>query len=413
MVSIPRLQINNLVSAGPQATASSLGTEAFKIQTSGEGNNVTLDGPLTHTSGIGNNVSHDGPLAKTSGSGNNVSKDGPSEKTSGIGNNVSKDGPLTKTNGTGNNISHDGPKVSETSLDEDLSIWKKQAEKYGKVLSNQVSGKVAWTAAILNFISAPLRLLPHNPLAKIINNISLKLTQLHQLVFGIGGLLMSLRKNNPLHTVSFAWEAISACFGLREIYLFKAIASNTDILPFCVEHITPPTFKSYSEGTNKTLAALGQMIKEIKDNPGILLQKKALDKHVPIVGVALSTLGVLLGLKNDIVGGLIRNIGGIGNDFGLLFKDKKNEKTSGQWYVSGSIFDMGARLAQVFGDACGFNKQAVSRTRDFLHELALGADKIGQRYFLSAVDSVDNDLKVLHQQKQVAKLPEFQPALAA
>lgn len=298
---------------------------------------------------------------------------------------------LFRTSGVGNNLSHDGPLSQSISISNSTQVeipeWQKKAEKYGKFIKEKISGKVAATATTLNFISSPLRLIPNNSITKFINNLSLGMSKIHQLVFGVGGLLVSLRKNNPLHTLSFGWEAITSLFNLRGIYLFKAIASNTDIIPFCLEHLIPTSFNSYSEGLQKTWGALKHMFSEIKNNPKILLTREALDKHVPLVGALVSTLGVLIGIINDVTGGLIRTTGGIGNDFGLLFKDKPDEQTSGRWYISGSLFDMSARLVQIIGDLLGFSKEGISRCRDALHELALGADKMGQRYFLMAVNN--------------------------
>jgi hypothetical protein len=312
--------------------------------------------------------------------GNQVRRDGPSN---GTGNNLSHDGPI-KTSGEGNNTITDGPKKQVKSL----SPFEEQCKYYGELLTHKLSKKIAWASAILNFISAPLRLIKNNPFTKFINQISLKLTKSHQFVYGFSGILKSLRKRNPLHLASFVLEAITSLFKLRQIYIFKSLASNTDILPFCIEHLTGGSseFNSFKEGWQDTWTAIKQMLGEVRRDPSILLKKENLNRHLPVVSVIASTIGAALGLlRDDIVGGIIRNIGGIGNDFGLLFSQKLTEIKSGKWYTGGSLLDLGARILQIIGDKLGINNDTLAGARDMLHELALGSDKVGQRYFLQAI----------------------------
>lgn len=280
-----------------------------------------------------------------------------------------------------------------------LHKFDEMAAKAGDFVSKNLESPVAYFGAGINFFSAPLRLLAQTKSIKsskkmqkligFINWFSLKCSKLHQFVYGLGGFLASFKKKNPLHVVSFFFEMVTSKLPLRGIYWFKAWPSSTDILPYCIKHLIGGTeFGSFKEGWQKTVWGLKKIMKEIKEDPAVLFRKENLEKHVPVVGAIISSLGASwCGFVEDIYGGLVRNFGGILNDFGLLFQENEIEQTSGKWYIGGSAFDASARLVQLLGSKLfGLNKDLVSGLRDMFHELGLGADKLGQRFFVKAVN---------------------------
>jgi hypothetical protein len=311
---------------------------------------------------------------KINGVGNNLAKDGP---INGSGNNLPTDGPQ---NGDGNNKATDGPQKSF--LEELATKWKKFSEKNILPYSTYIS-------VAFNLISAPIRLFGReNPIAKLLNKLSIVFTKLHQLGYAATGIGMAACKKNLFYVLSFGLEALVALLPLRSIYLFKGMASALDILPSCVEQYTKDRFNNFSESIPKILGAVWQAIKDFTKNPKKYFENKTallefVNTQVPIAGAALSILGNIIGFSGkDTLGGGIRDIGAILNDCGLLFKPNRTAVTSGKYYAGGSLIDLAANGIGKFGQSKGSSNGMFGNIRDALHEIALASDRIGQKYFI-------------------------------
>ncbi len=311
---------------------------------------------------------------KINGVGNNLAKDGP---INGSGNNKATDGPQ---NGDGNNLATDGPKKS---FSEELATkFKKFSEKNILPISTYIS-------VAFNLISAPIRLFGReNPVAKLLNKLSIVFTKIHQLGYAATGIGMAACKKNLFYVLSFGLEALVALLPLRSIYLFKGMASALDILPSCVEKYTKDRFSNFTESLPKTIGAIWQALKDFFNEPKKYFASKEsfnelLNTQVPIAGAALSILGNIVGFSGkDTLGGGIRDIGAILNDFGLLFKPNKTAVTSGRYYLGGSVVDLAANGIGKFGQSKGSSNGMFGNIRDALHEIALASDRIGQKHFI-------------------------------
>ncbi len=330
-----------------------------QLKINGVGNNLAKDGPI---SGDGNNKATDGPQ---NGDGNNKATDGP---TSGVGNNKATDGPKIETN---------GDETKKTYLEELATKWKKLSEKYLLPLTTHVS-------VGFNLVSAAIRLLgKENPIVKLLNKLSVWFTRIHQVGYSVTGLGMALCKKNLFYVLSFGLEGLVALMPLRSIYLLKGLASALDIVPSCIEKYTSDRFKQFSESLGKTWNGITKTVQEAIKNPQLLLTKDSLDKQWPIFGAALSILGNIVGFSGaDTIGGGIRDIGAILNDFGLLFKNNATAKRSGKFYMGGSVIDLAANGVGRYGQSKGSSNGFFGNLRDALHEVALASDRMGQKYFI-------------------------------
>ncbi len=352
-------------------------------------------------SGVSNQATHDGP---NHDSGNNLSTDGPELaangqlKINGVGNNLAKDGPI---NGSGNNKPTDGPKNQKPSFDDYANKWKKFSEKY--ILPNTTIASV-----IFNLISAPLRLFGRDSIiAKFLNKVSLGFTKLHQLGYAATGIGTALSKKNLFYVLSFGLEALVALLPLRRIYLFKGMASALDILPTCIKKYTSDKFKTFRESLPKTISAIYSAMKEVFKNPQIMLSKDSLDKQWPIIGAGLSIVGNIIGFGGkDTLGGAIRDVGAILNDFGLLFNSNSTAIRSGKYYLGGSTIDLAANGIGKFGQSQGSSNGFFGNLRDAIHEIALASDRWGQKHFIHYLNEVDEQE---HKQEETAKKLHSKP----
>ncbi len=328
---------------------------------------------------IGNQVKRDGPeLAangqlKINGVGNNLAKDGP---ISGDGNNKATDGPQ---NGDGNNKATDGPEKSN--FEKNAHKWKEFSETHLLPKSTKVS-------VLFNLISAPLRLLGQdNPIAKLLNKLSIGFTKLHQLGYAATGIGTALTKKNLFYVLSFGLEAIAGLLPLRKIYLFRGMASALDILPTAIKKYSKDEFKTFGESLPKTFNGIWSAIKDLWKNPQKFMSKEGimdfLNTHVPIAGAALSILGnIIAAFGKDTLGGGVRDIGAIFNDFALLFSGDKEGIKSGQYYFGGSTIDLAANAVGKYGQSKGTSNGIFGKIRDCIHELALASDRWGQYLFV-------------------------------
>jgi len=335
----------------------------------------TLNG-LSRTSGASNQATLDGPKLsqngqpRISGVGNNLATDGPQN---GDGNNLATDGPQ---NGDGNNLATDGP-----------SQFEKLAKKWKEFSETHILPKSTKVSVLFNLISAPLRLLgQNNPIAKILNKLSGICTTIHQLGFAATGIGTGLFKKNIFYLISFGIEALAGILPLRKIYLFRGMAAALDILPTCVKKYTKNEFKNFGESLPKTCGAIWQAMKDFCQNPKKYFANKEnrlelLNTQIPIIGAGLCILGNIVASFKDTLGGAIRDVGAILNDCALLFSGDKDGVRSGQYYLGGSVTDLGANIVGKYGQSQGSNNGKFGNIRDCIHELALASDRWGQMLF--------------------------------
>ncbi len=317
--------------------------------------------PKRPASDKGNNLETDG---SNSGDGNNLATDGPASNK---GNNLETNG---SNSGDGNNLATDGPASP-------AEKWKNFSETYLLPLTT-------YSSVLFNLVSAPLRLLgKDNPIAHTLQNASLAFTKLHQIGYAASGFGTAFCKKNLFYVLSFTAEALVAALKLRKIYLFKGLASALDITPSCVLKYCPDKFDSWSESFTKTLDAIKKTMQEFIKKPKILLERDSFDRQWALFGAAFCVLGNILGFSiSESLGGAIRDIGAILNDFGLFFKRGfPLARQSGKFYFGGSMLDLGANLLAKFGEKQG-QAEKFGKIRDMLHELALASDRIGQKIFL-------------------------------
>jgi hypothetical protein len=260
-----------------------------------------------------------------------------------------------------------------------------------ETIDKKVMPVTAFGSAILNFISAPIRLFDDdNPLKKLINKVSMFGTKLHLALYGAIGMMTAHEQKNPFLLFSFAVECLSSMFDLRKIYLFRGIATGIDgavgAFKDRFEERNPgKDFKhqSYSEGFNKNISLFKEIINEIKENPMKVVKLEGAPTLV--ASSILMVFGSVFGLTvNDALGASVRDIFGGFNDFGLTQLESKIARKSGGFYLLGTFKDLIARFfteknAKVFGVT---EVEKFKRGRDVMHELALGFDRIGQYYFL-------------------------------
>lgn len=282
------------------------------------------------------------------------------------------------------------PELKSEKLEE-LNSSETKLPQIINTLDKKVMPLTAFGSALINFISAPTRLLEDdNPLKKLINNISMFGTKLHLGLYGAIGMWTAHEHKNPLLLFSFAVECLSSLFDLRKIYLFRGIATGIDgavgAFKDRYEERNPGkdfTHKNYSEGLKTNLKLFKEIVSELKANPKSLIELKGAPTLV--ASSILMVAGSLFGLTiNDKIGASVRDIFGGFNDFGLTQLENKTARKSGGFYLLGTFKDLLARFftadnAKLFGVT---EIAKFERGRDVLHELALGFDRIGQYYFL-------------------------------
>jgi hypothetical protein len=274
---------------------------------------------------------------------------------------------------------------------EKLKLAETKLPQIINTLDKKVMPLTAFGSAMINFISAPIRLFEDdNPLKKLINNISMLGTKLHLALYGAIGMWTAHEHKNPLLLFSFAVECLSSLFDLRKIYLFRGIATGIDgavgAFKDRYEQRNPDKdfkHKNYSEGLSTNLKLFKEILSELKANPKSLIELKG--APTLIASSILMVAGSIFGLTiNDKIGASIRDIFGGFNDFGLTQLENKTARKSGGFYLLGTFKDLLARFftadnAKLFGVT---EIAKFERGRDALHELALGFDRIGQYYFL-------------------------------
>ncbi len=346
------------------------------------GNQVKRDGP---TSGVGNNLSTDGPDANRTG--NNLSTDGPDANRT--GNNLLTDGP--EASRVGNNLSTDGPK-QKSEFKEKAEAWKKYSEK-------NILPVTTFISVGFNLISAFFRLFgKNNPIVKLLNKLSLNVTRIHQIGYGLSGIGTALAKKNLFYLFSFGSEIAVAFAKLRNMYLWKGLPSSLDIVPSCIKKYTKDEFESFSESIPKTLDGIWKTMKEALMNWRIMLKPESLVKQWPIIGAALSILGIAIGVTvHEKIGSGIRDIGAVLNDCGLLFNESATAKKSGRYYIGGSSIDFAANLVGKKDDT-----GVLGNIKDSLHELSLASDRLGQKNFLHFVNEEESEAekKSLHKKEE-------------
>lgn len=280
----------------------------------------------------------------------------------------------------------------------------KQKESKPGALEDFISQTlVRWTtisSAAINMLSAPVRLFDDdNPLKKIINYISMAFTKLHLGTYSVSGLCSAIRQKNPLLVFSFFTEGVAAFLGLRNIYLFRGIATGIDgAVAGIKDKYKKSNFSSYSEGWNHSIKAITTSFAEFLDqsskNPLHLFQLDGPD--IAIFASLIASIGGIIGMTiNEKIGGTIRDVfGGIG-DIGVFKLDSPIAKNSGFAYLGGSILDLAARVfnkgvANILGVN---NAGAFERLRDAFHEAAIAFDRVGQFFFLRYNQQDDENLK--------------------
>ena len=242
-------------------------------------------------------------------------------------------------------------------------------------------------SVVVNLISAPVRLYDdENPLKKIINHISMIATKSHLLTYAASGLNNAIKDKNPFLLFSFAIEGLSAMFGIRKIYLFRGIASGVDGAIAGVQNRYKEqgkaashdnfvdSFKDYfGEIKNITKEFFADPLQTLFRNDGV---------HKGIMSSWLMILGSFFGLTvNDSIGAGFRDGAGAINDYSLIEYESKTAKTSGAFYLSGSIFDFAAHLF-------GMNDK-YKPFRNVFHEVAIALDRVGQYLFLRCLEESD------------------------
>lgn len=281
---------------------------------------------------------------------------------------------------------------ASSNLNTELHLNTGEDKKQKNFVSKQILPWTTIAAVVTNLLSAPIRLFgDDNPLKKLINNISMMMTRIHQLSVSCSGLIMAATQKNPFLIFSYLTEGLAALplLNIRNIYLFRGIATGVDGAVAGVKDrlkkINPShefSFNSYKEGLKFTWDKMVEITKEFIQNPAIL--KKLDGEHTLVSSSIMMILGSIFGLTvNDKIGGSIRDFFGGVNDFGLTQVKESTGRKAGGFYLMGTAKDFLARFFnEKTANLFGINEVTkFLRFRDFFHELALAFDRVGQFFF--------------------------------
>ncbi len=271
----------------------------------------------------------------------------------------------------------------------DKKSFKEKLDPVIDFVFNDLLKYTTCSSVAANLVSAPLYFLLNetNPIKKIINSISMFLTKLHLAAYSTSGLKMAIENKNPLFVFSYAVEALAALFGLRQIYLFRGIASGIDGMAAVVANsrLKQQVFSSYKESWNKLSKGIWDVTKEVFQDPQKLFNKDGV--HKGVISGYLMSLGALFGMTvNDYMGSTTRDLAGGVNDYALT-EDETSPilRKSGWYYLAGTVFDLASRW--IFNDYLAklvpnSYRDSFIKMRDTFHELAIAGDRVGQYYFL-------------------------------
>ena len=261
----------------------------------------------------------------------------------------------------------------------------------------------------LNLLSAPVRLFSDdNPLKKIINHVSMLSTKLHLLAYSAAGLFSATEQKNPLLVFSYLTEGLAAVFKLGNIYLFRGIATGIDGMVAGIKDKAKRShYESYAEGWNHSWGlikdvfqtTLGQLITKP-------LELRKMDgDDLAIFASGIASLGGVFGMTvHEKIGATVRDLAGVGGDYGLARMDSQNASKSGYFYLAGRILDYSARIfnkgiAKLLNVD---NTNAFDKIKAAFLEAAIAFDKIGQYFFLRYNQENENSL-------QHAPISRFKP----
>ena len=289
----------------------------------------------------------------------------------------------------------------EINLDYDLATdfdnKKTDTEKsFIQIVNQKIMPTSAFGSAIINLVSAPLRLFEDsNPIKKIINSISMLSTKINLALVGAMGMYTAHEQKNPLLLFSYAVEALSTIFDLRKIYLFRGIATGIDgaVGAFKERHETQNPgkdfiHKNYTEGFQTCKKHFVDIIKEfydsIKKNPLSIFKPKG--QHTLVGSSLMMVFGSIFGMTiNEKLGAFVRDLFGGLNDVGLVQLDNsKTARNAGIFYLMGTFKDFIARFFnEANAEKYGIKEvEKFKRGRDVMHELTFAFDKLGQFFFL-------------------------------
>lgn len=245
------------------------------------------------------------------------------------------------------------------------------------------------SSAALNLLSAPMRLFnDDNPFKKAVNHISMFSTKLHLLTYSAAGLFSAIEQKNPLLVFSYITEGLAAVLKLGNIYLFRGIATGIDGMVAGIKDKDKRShYQSYSEGWNHSTSIIKNVFKtycnKLITKPTELFKMDSDD--LAIVSSGIASLGGIFGMAaHEKSGASVRDLAGLGGDYGLYKMDSANASKSGFFYLAGSILDLSARIfnkgiAKLLNVT---NLDAFSKIKEAFMEAAIAFDKIGQLYFL-------------------------------
>ena len=284
----------------------------------------------------------------------------------------------------------------EAHQDTESETAEKKQDWVDEFVSQKLLKLTTFSSVLMNLISAPVRLYnDDNPLKNLINKASMALTKSHLLTYAVSGVNNAIKEKNPFLLFSFIVEGISAFFGVRQIYLFRGLASGIDGAIAGIQD------RKRSKGENTTHKTWGESFRDYKkevmdvtkefiNDPSTFTRTDGV--HKGVISSWLMVLGSAFGIGvNDTVGAGIRDTAGAVNDWSLIEYKSKKAKTSGAFYLSGSIMDFAAHM---FGMIDGFKP-----FRNVFHEFAIAADRMGQYLFLRYLEEnketkqVENSLK--------------------
>jgi hypothetical protein len=255
------------------------------------------------------------------------------------------------------------------------------------------------SSAVINMISAPIRLFDdNNPIKKIINQISMFFTKLHLGAYSVAGLISATEQKNPFLVFSFFTEGVAAFMGLRNIYLFRGIATGIDgAVAGIKDKYKKSTFTSYAEGWKHSIDAVKTSFNEFRTSLSKGIGHVKLDGNdIAIFASLIASCGGIMGMTiNEKVGGLLRDVAGAVGDYGIFKLDNPTARSAGFFYLAGSILDIAARIfnkgiASILGVK---NSNAFERLRDAFHECAIAFDRAGQFFFLRYNQQNDEHLQ--------------------
>ena len=300
---------------------------------------------------------------------------------------------------------------------------KKKSESMHDFFKEFISQKLlkltTLASVAVNLISAPVRLYDDdNPLKKLINKISMFLTKSHLLTYSASGLNNAIKEKNPFLLFSFAVEGLSALFGLRQIYLFRGIASGVDGAIAGIQDRSKHQGKSlkhnnYVDSFKDYFNEIMKVTKEFFANPMQTLTRSD-GVHKGVMSSWLMIIGSFFGLTvNDSIGAGFRDGAGAVNDYSLIEYESTKAKTSGAFYLSGSIFDFAAHL---FGMS-----DKYKQFRNVFHEVAIALDRVGQYLFLRYLEESEEEkstpkvdvIKNMHQNTMLKTQERYLNQMAA